>query len=48
MDVFLFLYTDNFLRDYKIMIERGIQFVREPKVESYGTVAVFEECERNF
>jgi predicted enzyme related to lactoylglutathione lyase len=45
--VFLFLYTDNFSRDYESMVERGVRFVREPKVESYGTVAVFEDCEGN-
>jgi catechol 2,3-dioxygenase-like lactoylglutathione lyase family enzyme len=39
--VFLFLNTDDFWRDYNVMIDRGVQFAREPKVESYGTVAVF-------
>ena len=39
--VFLFLYTDNFWRDYKNMQEKGITFVREPIDEPYGTVAVF-------
>ena len=45
--VFLFLNTDDFWRDYNRMIERGIDFVREPKVESYGTVAVFEDLYGN-
>jgi catechol 2,3-dioxygenase-like lactoylglutathione lyase family enzyme len=41
--VFLFLETDDFWRDYRAMRDRGILFVREPKQESYGTVAVFED-----
>jgi predicted enzyme related to lactoylglutathione lyase len=45
--VFLFLYTDDFARDYESMMERGVKFVREPKKETYGTVAVFEDCEGN-
>jgi len=39
--VFLFLYTDDFWRDYDAYRSRGVVFVREPKEESYGTVAVF-------
>ena len=39
--VFLFLYTDDFWRDYDAFRARGVDFVREPKEESYGTVAVF-------
>jgi catechol 2,3-dioxygenase-like lactoylglutathione lyase family enzyme len=45
--VFLFLYTDNFSGDYKAMQEKGISFVREPKVENYGTVAVFKDLYGN-
>ncbi len=45
--VFLFLGTDDFWRDYKEMIEKGIEFVREPKEESYGTVAVFKDLYGN-
>ena len=45
--VFLFLQTDDFHRDYRAMLENGINFVREPKVESYGTVAVFEDLYGN-
>jgi catechol 2,3-dioxygenase-like lactoylglutathione lyase family enzyme len=41
--VFLFLETDDFWRDYNEMLSLGIRFIREPKVESYGTVAVFED-----
>jgi catechol 2,3-dioxygenase-like lactoylglutathione lyase family enzyme len=45
--VFLFLSTDDFWRDYHRMIADGITFVRPPKVESYGTVAVFEDLYGN-
>ncbi len=41
--VFLFLSTDDFWRDYNEMVSNGIKFVREPKTEDYGTVAVFED-----
>ncbi|MEP6995342.1 MAG: VOC family protein [Acidobacteriota bacterium] len=45
--VFLFLYTDNFERDYQTYKARGVTFVREPKEESYGTVAVFQDLYGN-
>ncbi len=45
--VFLFLQTDDFWRDYHHMIGKGIEFVREPKTESYGTVAVFKDLYGN-
>ncbi len=45
--VFLFLNTDDFWRDYDEMIERGVKFVRKPKTESYGIVAVFEDLYGN-
>lgn len=45
--VFLFLQTDDFWRDYREMVSLGIKFVREPKEESYGTVAVFEDLYGN-
>jgi catechol 2,3-dioxygenase-like lactoylglutathione lyase family enzyme len=45
--VFLFLYTDDFKRDYLQMQGRGIRFVRPPKEEPYGTVAVFEDLYGN-
>ena len=41
--VFLFLRTDDFWRDYERMVAAGIRFVRPPKEEPYGTVAVFED-----
>jgi catechol 2,3-dioxygenase-like lactoylglutathione lyase family enzyme len=45
--VFLFLSTDDFWRDYNDMVERGINFIREPKKADYGTVAVFEDLYGN-
>lgn len=45
--VFLFLYTDDFQRDYDRYRSRGIQFVREPSEEEYGTVGVFEDLYGN-
>ena len=45
--VFLFLKTDNFWRDYNEMVSRGIKFMREPKKESYGWVAVFVDLYGN-
>lgn len=45
--VFLFLYTDDFWRDYHKMVERKINFVRPPAEYEYGTVAVFEDLYGN-
>lgn len=45
--VFLFLNTDDFWRDYREMVAKGIHFVRPPKEESYGLVAVFEDLYGN-
>ena len=45
--VFLFLNTDDFWRDYNDMRSQGVKFIREPKQESYGTVAVFEDLYGN-
>lgn len=45
--VFLFLYTDDFWRDYEAYRTKGVKFVREPKKESYGTVAVFVDLYGN-
>lgn len=41
--VFLFLETDDFDRDYRLMRERGVEFREEPRREAYGTVAVFAD-----
>jgi catechol 2,3-dioxygenase-like lactoylglutathione lyase family enzyme len=45
--VFLFLHTDDFWRDFRRYKERGVVFVREPKEEAYGTVAVFQDLYGN-
>ena len=45
--VFLFLHTDNFQRDYQNLLSQGIAIVREPAVEPYGTVAVFQDLYGN-
>lgn len=45
--IFLFLYTDDFWRDYELYKIKGIKFVREPKQVGYGTVAVFEDLYGN-
>jgi catechol 2,3-dioxygenase-like lactoylglutathione lyase family enzyme len=45
--VFLFLYTDNFLRDYQNLIDKGVSIVREPAVETYGKVTVFSDLYGN-
>jgi catechol 2,3-dioxygenase-like lactoylglutathione lyase family enzyme len=45
--VFLFLETDDFWRDYRQMLARGVTFVRPPSEESYGTVAVFADLYGN-
>jgi catechol 2,3-dioxygenase-like lactoylglutathione lyase family enzyme len=41
--VFLFLYTDDFDRDYQNYRAEGVTIIREPRVESYGKVAVFQD-----
>jgi catechol 2,3-dioxygenase-like lactoylglutathione lyase family enzyme len=45
--VFLFLHTDDFWRDYRVMTGRGVKFTRPPSEETYGTVAVFEDLYGN-
>lgn len=45
--VFLFLYTDDFWRDYERYRAQGVEFVRAPKTEGYGTVAVFKDLYGN-
>ena len=45
--VFLFLYTDDFWRDYHAMVEKGVEFVRPPVEEPCGTVAVFKDLYGN-
>jgi len=45
--VFLFLNTDDFYRDYNDLKAKGVEFVREPSIEAYGTVAVFKDMYGN-
>lgn len=45
--VFLFLHTDDFWRDYNTLRGHAVEFVREPKEEPYGTVAVFKDLYGN-
>ncbi len=45
--VFLFLYTDDFVRDYEAYQQAGVKFIRPPKEEAYGKVAVFEDLYGN-
>lgn len=45
--VFLFLHTDDFERAYQNLLNRKVNIIREPKIESYGKVLVFEDCYGN-
>lgn len=45
--VFLFLHTDNLLRDYERIKADAVHFVREPSVEEFGRVAVFADLYGN-
>ena len=45
--VFLFLHTDDFWRDYDRLRSRGVEFIREPAEEAYGTVSVFRDLYGN-
>ena len=45
--VFLFLNTSDFWQDYYDMVAKGIKFIRQPKEEAYGMVAVFEDLYGN-
>jgi catechol 2,3-dioxygenase-like lactoylglutathione lyase family enzyme len=45
--VFLFLHTDDFWRDYRDFSAKGVEFVRPPSTETYGTVAVFKDLYGN-
>ena len=42
-----FLFTDDFNRDYNKLVNRGVTFVRPPKKEPYGIVAVFQDLYGN-
>lgn len=45
--VFLFLHTDDFWRDYRVMKAQGVVFREEPREEAYGTVVVFSDLYGN-
>lgn len=45
--VFLFLHTDDLLRDYHQWLERGVEFVETPREEAYGLVVVFRDLYGN-
>ncbi len=45
--VFLFLTTDDFWRDHRDYLSRGVEFEEEPRQEAYGTVAVFTDMYGN-
>jgi catechol 2,3-dioxygenase-like lactoylglutathione lyase family enzyme len=45
--VFLFLNTDDFWRDYRRLLDKGVRIVREPKQQDYGVVAVFADLYGN-
>lgn len=46
--VFLFLYTDDFNRDYQNLLQQDIKIIRQPVKEPYGTVLVFEDLYGNW
>ena len=39
--VAFFLESDDFARDHRAFVARGVRFVEEPRDEAYGRVAVF-------
>jgi catechol 2,3-dioxygenase-like lactoylglutathione lyase family enzyme len=45
--VFLFLFTDDFQRDYLAYGQRGVVFSEQPRQEPYGVVAVFTDLYGN-
>lgn len=45
--VFLFLHTDDFWRDHEHYQAKGVEFVRPPREEPYGVVAVFKDLYGN-
>ena len=45
--VFLFLYTDDFERDYQNLLANEIEIVRQPVDEAWGRVCVFADLYGN-
>jgi len=46
--VFLFLYTDNFERDYEQLELNLVKIIRLPVIEKWGKVLVFEDLYGNW
>ncbi len=45
--VFLFLHTDDCMRDYHNWKAKGVHFIETPRDEEYGIVVVFEDLYGN-
>ena len=45
--VFLFLYTDDLMRDHAAWLKAGVVFRETPRHEAYGKVVVFEDLYGN-
>ena len=45
--VFLFLYTDDIMKDYDAYRSKGVEFMRPVQLESYGKVTVFKDVYGN-
>jgi uncharacterized glyoxalase superfamily protein PhnB len=45
--VFLFLQTNDFKMDYQNLLDHNVSIIREPKIEEWGTVAVFADLYGN-
>jgi uncharacterized glyoxalase superfamily protein PhnB len=45
--VFLFLHTDDLLRDHAQMTQAGVEFIRTPEQQPWGLVAVFRDLYGN-
>lgn len=45
--VAFFLQTDDFSADHRRLSDNGVRFLESPRLEAYGTVAVFEDLYAN-
>jgi len=45
--VWLFLHTDEFWSDYQRMLDANVQFLEQPRDESYAIVVVFQDLYGN-
>ena len=45
--VFLFIHTDDFKNYYQHLVKNKVKIIREPSIEIYGRVAVFEDLYGN-